>query len=356
MRAALAALLFASTAAHAEGASWTELRTAHFVVRTDLSTDDARKYIVELEHMRDALFRGSWHGPTPPPGHMLVTLLADRSEMAEFASSTFAGFAAANAFGERMLVFSADHNPSELPVLKHELAHWLNGAFLLRQPRWLNEGLACYLETARTNSAEGTVVIGEPDPNRRDHLLTFPTDYARVLATGRELFMAPKEEILDFYAASWLLVHWLADEQRPRFNQYLGRLAKAQEPKAAWNAVFPELDGARLDKDVHAYLMRRRFGIGRIAAPPWEGPVEVRPTRAAHEAPRDRPTRASPARARAVRRRYARRRAPRGPRARRTIGARGCDRSQQSRLVPRHAWPFCRWPAAGIPFRADLAG
>lgn len=43
-----------------------------------------------------------------------------------------------------------------------------------------------------------------------------------------------------YYAASWLLVHYLMNQRHEDFKSFQRRLARMEEPQAAWNATFPE--------------------------------------------------------------------------------------------------------------------
>jgi len=281
LSATLALTLACHAARPTDASAWLELESPHFTVRTDLAEGSARVYVIELEHMRDALFLGSWHGDAPPPGRMTILLVADQGEAAEFMSSHFAGLTTQDLFGEPIMLLSAAQSPSQLDVLKHELAHWLDSAYLQRMPRWLNEGLACYLQTARTDSTNGTVVVGEPDRARALRARDYAIDYSRILATRGAIGDESEDDLANFYAGAWALVHYLADEERPRFTDYLHRLARAEEPSAAYAAVFPELQGQELAKRLHQYLQRGRLGVGRLQVPEWRGEISVRPLGAA---------------------------------------------------------------------------
>lgn len=48
----------------------------------------------------------------------------------------------------------------DLRLQTHELAHYLSNFVLLRQPRWLAEGLARYLETIHVKPSTNEVVLG----------------------------------------------------------------------------------------------------------------------------------------------------------------------------------------------------
>src|SRR5438105_4094028 len=188
-RAALLCLALAC-ARHPRAAdplAFIELQSEHFVLRTDLAEPEAREVAAQLELVRAALIATSWHNAKPVPGHVQVIDLAARSELQEFAAEGIDGFVTSDAFGERILVMSAEQSPEELTVLKHEMAHVISNEFLVRNPRWVAEGIACYLETMHFDRASHKVSVGDPGPERLAYLRHVPQlDFGAVFATGSE--------------------------------------------------------------------------------------------------------------------------------------------------------------------------
>ena len=169
MRRALLLCAVLACARHPSAAdplAWIELQTEHFTLRTDLAEPEAREVAAQLELVRAALIATSWHNAAPIPGRLQVIDLAAKSELQKFAAEGIDGFVTADAFGERMLVMSADQPPEELTVLKHEMAHVISNEFLVRNPRWLAEGIACYLETMHFDRAAHKVSVGDPGPGQ----------------------------------------------------------------------------------------------------------------------------------------------------------------------------------------------
>src|SRR2546421_11590162 len=66
------------------GASWRELRSAHFVLRTDLPESEARLRMADLETYRDALL-AAWPA-RPPPREVAMFAPATADEMGEFSN------------------------------------------------------------------------------------------------------------------------------------------------------------------------------------------------------------------------------------------------------------------------------
>ena len=255
--------------------AWREVTSAHFTLRTDLSEADARESTAQLELVRAALLAGSWHGASEPEGRTTAIEVEDRAELEEFARRGISGFVATEAFGERVLVMSAENEPFERTVTKHELAHALSDHILLRQPRWLSEGLATYLETVRVQ--DGKAVVGEPSRERLTYLRLHPVpDFNVVLRMGSELLSLSPEEGYAFESAAWVLVHWLANTHRPQLDAYLTRMARAEDPDKAFAAVFPDLDEAEIGRSVRNYVREGVYTKVLVPLPPIDGAVQVR--------------------------------------------------------------------------------
>jgi tetratricopeptide (TPR) repeat protein len=277
-------------AAHRGSAgAWVELETENFVLQTDLPGNDAREVAQKLEEVRGAMIAGSWHGNRLRAEKIRVVELADQAEMREFTPRGISGFFIEEAmFGEPLMVMSAEQSPSQQPILKHELAHQLQSSFLLRSKPWLQEGLACYVQTLRYHHAEERYVFGEPDQERLFYLHDHPeTDLGRVLtATPEEVAELGAEEAYAFQTASWLVVFYLANERRPQLEDYLQRLAKAEDPRTAFDASFGGLSVDQLWRELSTYqrnVVFQQTGLGQRSAdytavkldvPKWSGSIE----------------------------------------------------------------------------------
>jgi len=267
-----------------------ELESAHYVLFTDLREADARETIGRLENVRGALIQGSWHGDLSPSEKLRVIELASSTELHEFVSSAMTAFyQPIDLFGEPMLVMSTDQGPAENVVLKHELAHALHGSFLPRSPRWLFEGLACYLETLRYDAAADRYVVGEPNADRLHFLQLHPeTDFRRALSTStREAVLLGGQEGYAFQSAAWLIVFYLANERGTGLDGYIHRLALGQEAQAAFTAASGGLSLDALAGEVERYQTRMRhdgesatprlqYRIREVRLPPWNGEVHAR--------------------------------------------------------------------------------
>jgi hypothetical protein len=256
---------------------WRELQTEHFVLRTDLAEADARRTATDLEEVRAALFAAGWHSSKSRPGRTQVIALADDAELQQYALKGIEGFVASDAFGEPIMVVSGSQDPEEQRFLKHELAHVITNEFLIRNPRWVAEGIACYLETLRFDRATRKVLVGEPPADRLRYLRDHPVrSFWAVLRTGREAERMSAREGWAFETGAWALVHWLVDERPKAFDDMLTRLARGEDQYYAFSASFPDLKEASMQAGVTGWLNggnARRFSAD---APPWTGAIRER--------------------------------------------------------------------------------
>src|SRR3954471_21245647 len=145
---------------------WHELRTEHFTLRTDLPLEDARRTAVDLEEVRQGLLAAGWHAAQVGPGRTQVIELANDREMQDYAIKGLEGFVTVDAFNEPIMVVNGSQDPHDPRFLKDELTHVITNGFLVRNPRWVAEGIACYLETLRFDRRGGQLEVGNLDPDR----------------------------------------------------------------------------------------------------------------------------------------------------------------------------------------------
>lgn len=116
----------------------------------------------------------------------------------------------------------------------HELVHAYVDKRIGRVPRWLNEGLAEWLETMSVDAE--TITLGKLQPPN----LRAATSGGRVafegLADWETLGKLNEAETQEMYAASWAWVAWLLAEEPDRLTRFL-RLVQARVP-TAWTEAF----------------------------------------------------------------------------------------------------------------------
>jgi tetratricopeptide (TPR) repeat protein len=248
------------------GPPWRELTTRHFRVWTDLDAAAANTTVQHLEHYRKALLY-VWGNQFDPPGRVDVVVFRSGEDLYDLIGGRWriSGFVAKSG-PTPIVVMTLDYDRNVAQRVElHELAHYLNSYLLLRQPRWLSEGLASYIETAQVIEAENKVILG------RSHL-----DWIRYISRSRESLESmwqwtgspqDSEQLERLYASSWFWVHYLFNHQTKRFLEFLDRLGRAEDPKAAWRAAFEGV----ADQDLEAALAYyARGGTYRLITFPIE--------------------------------------------------------------------------------------
>jgi tetratricopeptide (TPR) repeat protein len=163
-------------------------------------------------------------------------------------------------------------------TLKHELAHYLSSYFLLRQPRWLAEGLAQFLETLQLSEDGKTATLGTPHLDAVSGMKRLLEASQRGLLveeyTVRNVFSwdKPSEsyrdwEIASLYWGSWLVVHWLFNKQPEDFARYQLMLAQGADPDSTFKKMFPELLQPSFDNLMLKYLKKGSYEEFTLAVP-----------------------------------------------------------------------------------------
>jgi hypothetical protein len=116
----------------------------------------------------------------------------------------------------------------------HELGHAFIARRIGRVPRWLDEGLAEWLETMSVEPEQ--ITLGKIElPNLRA-----ATSAGRVAFEGLEsweqLGVMNQAQTQEMYAAAWAWVAWLLSEEPDRFTRFL-RAVQAGTPDA-WSSAF----------------------------------------------------------------------------------------------------------------------
>lgn len=273
------------------GRPWVRLDSDHYTLETDLKPAEARKAMDALERTRVALLAAMWPDALGRPmSKVRVYVLADPDEFEGlyprrvraffFRSDTEAVIVLPGPPDSWVQRFSGLSKASS-SRLNHELAHFVSTYALLRQPHWLSEGLAMFLETLRLSEDGKTAVVGAPHYEAiQEMLLTLklvlrsrPEKRAwtmqRLFTWDSSLKDAEDDErqVGLMYAASWLLVHWLQDERPREFAAYQSLLARGVAPDDAERQTLPELRSPELDALLLDYLRNRRYREHTVTVP-----------------------------------------------------------------------------------------
>jgi tetratricopeptide (TPR) repeat protein len=287
---ALSLALLAASCSHnlrsADASAWLELTSEHFLLRTDLSAEDARKAIGDLELARNALLAASWNKQALASPRVNIVLLGSERERKEFLRERILGITTYDLFGEP-LILAAGEDVLGSEVIKHELTHSLFNQLLITDAGWVHEGLAILLETLDIDRATGEAFRGRPSSDRRRwvyetvRVSTRKSLVAMVPPRGRVnmqwsvdiLGRSRRIDEYEFQSFSWSLMQYLADARPDELDQFLARLARGEPMWPAFNASFPGLDDASLNEAIYDSLSKARANKERFKVPAWNGPI-----------------------------------------------------------------------------------
>jgi tetratricopeptide (TPR) repeat protein len=281
-KAVFLALLLAGCARQLRSArpeSWLEVQSEHFVLRTDLAEADARKGIADLELIRNAILAATWHDKGSSQSRIGVVALASNREREEFLNRAIGGIAFTDRFGERMILVGEGADLLGSDTIKHEVTHALMREFLITDPIWVSEGLACFLETLEIDRVKGEAVRGASTDERREWLKGYrPFDInwsLDIMGMGTKFGLYNGYRLETF---SWGLLHWLVDRDPKQFQDFLARLSRGEGMWPAFGAAFPGLTEANMRVSLAAYLTdpRKNMLTERVKVTPWEGEAQVR--------------------------------------------------------------------------------
>lgn len=275
---ALLALACARELRSANPDAWLELQSDHFTLRTDLAEEDARKAIADLELIRNALLAAGWHGKTASPARITVVAVASERELHEFLGAQVDGMAGTNRFGERMILVRGDGNLLDSEVVKHEVTHALMQEYLVSNPRWVAEGIACFLETLDIDRDKRMAVRGASQWQRRrwlrDHEPKGINWSLQIMGMGSNF---KNYDGFAFETLSWGLVHWMVDLYPQKFGAFLAGLSRGEGMWKAFSEAFPTFTEATIAAGMDRYLAYSTAMLkDRFQIMPWGGAVAQR--------------------------------------------------------------------------------
>lgn len=254
----------------AGGPAWTELRSAHFRLRTDETPADARATLTDLEQLRAALLT-VFGAPVDLDTGRLPVVVVDRG-WTDFAPRQVNGFFTRALF-QPLVVMAAVSALYQQDLIKHELVHFLSSKLTTRQPPWMAEGLASYYETIECDTETGHITVGRPPPallNQAQHRTSVASIEA--MLTTRAI----DQEARHFYADAWITIHYLMNHRLPALASYEKALHTGASPKSAWAAAFGSQTPEQLAVAVHQYLDGGQYEllVYRLPALALPAPVE----------------------------------------------------------------------------------
>lgn len=259
-------------------AHWLQASSPHFVVYADDSERNVRRFSDQLEryHSAIAVITGVDMPPPSPSNRVTVYVVGSERQVRALHGGDnryLGGFYVPRAGGSLAIVpqvSGAGMDPGwSMIVLLHEYAHhffYTTSSFPM--PRWMSEGGAEFLASA-SFEAGGRVQIGKPAQHRAAELLMpqFAKDVAVADLLDPAAYDKRRSKAYDaFYGKSWLLYHYLTFEQsrEGQLAKYAELLMQGKAGRDAGTEAFGDL--GQLEKDLDAYLARRRMSMLNLPA------------------------------------------------------------------------------------------
>lgn len=151
-------------------------------------------------------------------------------------------------------------------IVYHELTHYFVQNTTAGMPLWLNEGLAEFYSTFRTEGP--SVHIGRPVAEHvqwlRGESLIPLQELFTTTTTSRNYNEGSRQGV--FYAQSWALLHYLMTDadRRAKLIQFLGHLGNGKSIEDAFTASFA-MKFTQLEQDLRNYV--RLFGFKYMKYP-----------------------------------------------------------------------------------------
>ena len=278
-----ALLLFASSAVPA-AAAWHEARSNHFIIFSDQSPDDLKKFAEQLERFDQAVryVRGMDDPALTDANKLRIYVLRNESAIAKLAGSRMIrGFYHARASGPVAFVPRnsgskyVDWDLDTQAIFFHEYGHHLQlRTASAAVPAWMAEGFAEFFATAQVRK-DGSVAIGLPPQYRAYGLFNSSgLELGEMLgATYRKLTDGQVDEL---YGKGWLLIHYLnfKQERRGQLFKYLEAIHNGKSASEAATIAFGEL--RTLEKELERYKRGKAPGLVVEAGRLKVGAIAVR--------------------------------------------------------------------------------
>lgn len=248
------------------GPVWHEARSSRLVVRSNLPREELQTQLTYLEQLLTAMQTVLEGPPLTEPISLILVHPGDLAMLGHLAPPV-------DRFGKQPVVLVEGRGKSrEWFSATHELAHIVVSRAMPKPSRWLQEGLASFLEGTVFESVQhvrvGTGLIGY--------------QYGMLYHRGmrpEELWLwgrgvEPEHDSRN-YAYSWGIVRYLMHEESARFKQVLVALRAGEDGEAAFNRVFPSFTRRELPAatdDMSGGLMAGQS----LALPKPPRPAELR--------------------------------------------------------------------------------
>ncbi len=239
-------------------AGWTRADTYNFIIYSNGDRAGLEQFAADVERF-DGLLRLRLKVPRDPaPNRLTIYMVESQGTVNELlgADGLVAGFYVPTSDGSYAVVNRAKKTDLRgidgKTILFHEYAHhFMFRNFTAPYPGWYVEGFAEFVSTASI-APDGGWTLGKTAFHRGQTLMEEnQISIEKVLERPNRM---TGQEVLQFYARSWLLVHMLSTQPQyaGKLEAYLKATTSGTPSLEAAKTVFGDLK--TLDKALHAYL------------------------------------------------------------------------------------------------------
>lgn len=251
--------------------SWERASSEHFVAVGNADGGSLRAALKELELFRFTLLQLFPQLELDAPVPITLVLFRNQEEIRRHSRGgrSVAGYFQRNPDVIYMVASAQQDRSDTFFVLFHEYTHFIVNRAMRNVPTWANEGIAEFYGTYRTD-ASNRGVIGSVPAWRRNTLLSEPLLPLDRLATpaGVAKTLRNDNDVNRFYAASWLLVHYLmVGDRAGQIVPYLQAVQNGSSMEEAFVTTF-QVSFEQMRRELEAYLRKPALPALGIPVPP----------------------------------------------------------------------------------------
>lgn len=266
------------------GAAWHEARSNHFVIYSDQSPGELKRFAEQLERFDQGVryVRGMEDPLLTDANRLRIYVLRNESAIAKLAGSRMVrGFYHARASGSVAFVPRnsgskyVDWDLDTQAIFFHEYAHHLQlKTAAIAVPAWMAEGFAEFFATAQIGK-DGSVTIGLP-PQYRAYGIMISSDLELDQMLGASYRKLTAAQVDELYGKGWLLIHYMnfKDDRRSQLAKYLEAIHNGNSALDAARTAFGDLK--LLQKELGRYKRGKIPGLVVAADRLKVGTISVR--------------------------------------------------------------------------------
>jgi len=251
---------------------WKQLRTPEVIVVGNASEAELRSALKQIEDFRAgliALFPGI------KMSSRLATTMVVLKDFNSFRTfqprdergkrrENVAGYFTVTPTMNYMVLGAYGDRDATLEVVFHEYTHFIVQQNFGSLPLWVNEGVADFYSTFRSNYKDGMSLVGKPPMGRVEAIRqrgVLPLDRI-VTSDGAAALYRDPAMMHAFYAQSWAFVHYVQlgsnGKHRGQISAYLRALDQGVPVEQAFNTAFG-VTYAQMQRELDSYVRQMTF-------------------------------------------------------------------------------------------------